>query len=73
MPYPHSITIDSKQAVVHTQCIYCNKTQDITLDIDRYVKWQTGKSIQLTFPELDPNTRELLISSTCSECNVTYY
>ena len=49
-------------------CISCNKSRTLSLDINEYNNWKAGKSIQQAFPEIDPNTRELMISGMCGEC-----
>ena len=65
---PHIVTIDETTAVLDITCLECNTNQTIVLDKERYIKWQTGTSIQRVFPEIDLDTRELMISGICGSC-----
>ncbi len=64
----HAVTIDETTAVVDVTCKKCNTNHTIVLDKERYIKWQTGTRIQEVFPEIDVDTRELLISGICGSC-----
>ena len=64
----HAVTIDETTAVIDIACLECNVNHTITLDKERYIKWQTGTRIQIVFPEIDLDTRELLISGICGSC-----
>ena len=59
----HAVTIDETTAVIDVTCKKCNVNHTIVLDKERYIKWQTRTRIQEAFPEMDVDTRELLISS----------
>ena len=61
--------ITEKQITIKTpRCILCNKTSTITVDADAHRRWQNGTLIQNAFPNLDNDTRELLISGTHDAC-----
>ena len=64
----HAVTMDETHAVVDVTCLKCNVNHTIVLDKERYIKWQTGTHIQTVFPEIDVDTRELLISGICGSC-----
>lgn len=58
-------------------CPYCRKPSEIVVDADRYERWQEGKrrgesaaisGIQVIFPDLTADEREVLISGTHPEC-----
>ena len=66
--FPHPVTVSKDTATVHTTCLFCQLDQDIDLDIDKYISWQTGTLIQDAFPDLDAGKREVLITSICSDC-----
>jgi hypothetical protein len=55
--------------VVRTRaCPVCGKRQTMTLDRERFWRWQHDTYIQEAFPELSADERELLISGTDNEC-----
>ena len=68
MEMRHAVTIDETTATIDVVCKKCNTNHTIVLDKERYIKWQTGTRIQEVFPEIDLDTRELLISGICGPC-----
>ena len=64
----HAVTIDETSVTIDITCKECNTNHAIVLDKERYIKWQTGTRIQIVFPEIDLDTRELLISGICGSC-----
>ena len=46
----------------------CDTVHDLTVNVEGFVNWQSGKLIQDALPELSAGERELLISGTCDEC-----
>ena len=64
----HAVTIDETSVTIDITCKECNTNHAIVLDKERYIKWQTGTRIQFVFPEIDLDTRELLISGICGSC-----
>jgi len=65
---PLIVTMDENQAIINVACKKCNTNHTIVLDKERYIKWQTGTRIQVVFPEVDADTREILISGICGSC-----
>lgn len=57
------LTVD----VVKT-CVFCGKVHTLIVDRLRYEQWQTGSLIQVAFPDMSVDQREILISGTCPEC-----
>jgi len=49
-------------------CIHCNETSAITVDAAAHRRWRSGALIQDAFPDMDADTRELLISGTHMTC-----
>ena len=50
------------------QCRMCGRVHVLRLLQADVLRWQAGEMIQRVFTELDPGTRELMISQTCSAC-----
>ncbi len=55
-------------AVVAAPCRHCDAVHELTVNVEGFVSWQSGKYIQDALPELSAGERELLISGTCDEC-----
>ena len=55
-------------AVVAAPCRHCDAVHELTVNVEGFVSWQSGKYIQDALPELSADERELLISNTCDEC-----
>lgn len=54
---------------LRAECNCCNKIQVIQVLESGYRDWTLGrKLIQHAFPYLTPGEREILMSSTCSDC-----
>ena len=49
-------------------CIHCNETSAITVDAAAHRRWRSGALIQDAFPDMDADTRELLISGIHPAC-----
>lgn len=50
-------------------CVNCKKTHHITVPVEGYEAWRTGKAlIQNALPELSADKRELLLSGFCPQC-----
>lgn len=50
------------------KCIQCGKISVITLDKEKFMRWQNGELIQRVFPEMSAEDREVLISGTHPKC-----
>lgn len=58
-----------KITVQPPNCIWCGKeNKPIALDRKKFDEWQRGGLIQNVFPELDVDTREILINGTHPAC-----
>jgi hypothetical protein len=49
-------------------CRFCKAVEVIILEEEKVIRWRAGELIQNVFPDLDKETRELLISKTCTAC-----
>ena len=49
-------------------CTWCGKAATVVVLKDHYDRWKAGELIQVAFPEMYENQRELLISGTHPEC-----
>lgn len=49
-------------------CPHCHKPHTIEVNESQYLDWMAGKNIQIAFPDLSADQRELLISGICPEC-----
>jgi len=49
-------------------CPWCKKDSLITIDYDKWQRWQDGELIQNVFPEMSRSKREILISGTHPKC-----
>jgi len=53
---------------VGVTCVMCEILHTLHLPKKGLIAWKSGTLIQEAFPELDADTRELLISHTCAPC-----
>ena len=49
-------------------CIICVKQKTIQVNKSDYTEYNNGKLIQLAFPYLNSNDRELIRSGICGDC-----
>ena len=49
-------------------CPKCGKLQVIEVNDSQYNDWMAGKNIQIAFPDLTADQREILMSGICTEC-----
>lgn len=49
-------------------CPLCKETSTLQLDSDKVRAWQGGQFVQVVFPEMDADQRELLITGTHPHC-----
>lgn len=47
---------------------FCGKVNEVRVEVEAYNRWQGGELIQVVFPDLSAEERELLISGTCPSC-----
>ena len=50
------------------KCILCNEASFIMLDDTKCLRWQGGERVQVVWPEMPPDERELLITGTHPQC-----
>jgi len=62
------INVTGATTEVEAICERCNTESILKLNSDGLNRWINGDYIQIAFPELDVDTRELLISGTCGAC-----
>jgi len=53
---------------IQRTCPKCGKLQVIEVEGSQYNDWMAGKNIQIAFPNLTPDQREILMSGICPEC-----
>lgn len=53
---------------IATTCPLCQKTEEIRVIPEDYVKWREGMYIQDAFPYLSADQREQLMTGTCGAC-----
>lgn len=49
-------------------CIHCRKSAELVLPTPQVEAWKAGARVQDAFPNLDVDTRELLITGTHPAC-----
>lgn len=49
-------------------CIYCGRSSVVTVPEAGYREWIAGAVIQVAFPDLDGDTRDLLLNGIHSSC-----
>ncbi len=49
-------------------CTWCGKTDRVEVLKAHFDRWQAGELIQVAFPEMPADQRELLMSGTHPEC-----
>lgn len=49
-------------------CRHCREPQAIDVVADDWARWKGGENVQVAFPYLDAEQREMLISATCGYC-----
>lgn len=59
---------NEEMLTIGVMCYVCKKVYAITLPKKGLIAWKSGTPIQNAFPNLDADTRELLISHTCAPC-----
>lgn len=61
--------LDQEPYTYTNSCYHCGQENIITIDQQDYKLWKVNQTfVQLVFPELSPEQREILISGTHPEC-----
>lgn len=63
-----ALTIGDVVMVETMPCVACGTQHELSLEKSKFDRWQAGEHLQVAFPELTIDERELLISGTCSDC-----
>ena len=63
-----SVTRPEYVQVECPRCPVCKEQSTVMVTDEGYMRWAGGELIQNAFPELDVDTRELLISGTHKDC-----
>jgi len=59
---------------VNCRCPLCGNISTVTCDDDAYQEYvNTPTPIQDIFPDMDPSTREMLISGMCLPCQEAFF
>lgn len=53
---------------IKRKCIQCGGISVITLDEEKFMRWQKGELVQRVFPEMSKEDREVLVSGTHPRC-----
>ncbi|MCI2422475.1 hypothetical protein MOQ72_34115 [Saccharopolyspora sp. K220] len=49
-------------------CFVCQNSSTVDVDVDGFIRWQSGALVQDAFPDMAPQQRELLMTGTHPEC-----
>jgi len=49
-------------------CPFCDKHYQVHVPDEVFIEWQNGKCIQDAWPDAKPETREMVISGICLDC-----
>ena len=49
-------------------CTVCGDVSRVLISRDDFMKWRNGETIQVAFPYLNEDSRELLLTGTHREC-----
>lgn len=61
--------IDAYKAVVKKSCPFCGKSSKLVIDnVDNYIDFMHGTSVQDAFPTLSASDREFLLTGMCKKC-----
>ena len=53
---------------VPVQCPFCNAKSEVEATLAGLRAWQEGALVQVAFPNMTPNDRELLMTGICDSC-----
>lgn len=59
-------------AVITKECPFCKELHSVTVPDEGLEKYRMGAYVQVAFPDLSADEREILISGTCGPCWDTY-
>ena len=60
---------DWRTLEVVVRCPHCGRDHSVLVDLEAYIKFRDEKPlIQVAFPDMSSEDRELLISGCCQQC-----
>ena len=59
---------DSTSVDLARRCPWCGRRALVQLDADRVARWNGGALVQEVWPELDVDSREVIVSGSCAAC-----
>jgi len=62
-------SVNNGAATIEVVCPFCGSVTTLSVNYDALKSWIDGSAkIQDVMPDVDPSTRELLISGICKSC-----
>ena len=62
------VKINYKEVCVVTRCPICGRGNEVEVNESDYWDWDDGELVQVAFPYLSADEREMLISGICPDC-----
>jgi len=60
--------INYKEVCIITRCPLCGRANEVEVNENDYFDWDDGAHVQVAFPYLSANEREMLVSGICPTC-----
>ena len=58
---------------LEVRCPFCGAISSIPCDEDALAQYDAGALVQDAFPQMDPVTREILVSGMCRACQSSFF
>ena len=58
---------------LEVRCPFCGAISNIPCDKDALARYDAGALVQDAFPQMDPVTREILVSGMCRACQSSFF
>ena len=62
------VKVNYKEVCVITRCPFCGRGNEVEVNEADYWDWDDGELVQVAFPYLSAEEREMLISGICPTC-----
>ena len=62
------VKVNYKEVCVVTRCPFCGRGNEVEVNESDYWDWDDGELVQVAFPYLSADEREMLISGICPAC-----
>lgn len=62
------VKVNYKEVCVVTRCPFCGRGNEVEVNEADYWDWDDGELVQVAFPYLSAEEREMLISGICPTC-----